>query len=259
MMDCEGSYVNMNIDEQTRKILAPTGSLRVAIAVGSAISAVWTARDPETGEPRGPTVDLAKRIAERVGVPLTLVECASSGAIIETASSGTWDVSFTPVDAERKKSVDFGPNYFLGESTYMVPAGSSIGSIEEVDREGVRVYGVENTATIRSARKSLTKTTAIGLSSLDAALEKFRNGEADAIALGKESLRSLLPQFPGARILDGHFHAAGTAVAVPKGHSEALEVFSRIIEDLKSDGTVRRIFDTHGMETATAAPVGSRS
>ena len=132
-------------------------------------------------------------------------------------------------------------------------------SIADVDREGVRVLGVENTATIRSARKSLVNTTAIGVSSLDEALEKFRNGEADAIALGKESLRSLLPQFPGARMLDGHFHAAGTAVAVPKGHIEALEIFSRIIEDLKCDGTVRRIFDAHGMGAATVAPAGSRS
>jgi polar amino acid transport system substrate-binding protein len=204
-------------------------------------------------------VDLAKHIAERLGVPLTLVECASSGEIIETASSGTWDVSFTPVDAERKKLVDFGPNYFLGESTFMVPAGSPIASIEEVDRKGVRVYGIENTATIRSARKSLKNTSAIGLQGLDEALERFRNGEVDALALGKESLRSLLPRFPGARMLDGHFHAAGTAVAVPKGQTEALEVFSGMIEDLKGDGTVREVFDAHGMENATVAPAGSRS
>ena len=248
-----------DIDEDLLKVLAPVGSLRVAIAVGSAVSAVWTTRDAATGAPRGPTVDLARLMAERLGVPLTLVECASSGAIIETASTGTWDVSFTPVDAERKKVVDFGPNFFLGESTYMVPSGSTINTIEDVDREGMRVFGVENTATIRSARKSLKNTTAIGVSNLDEVLEKFRNGEVDAIALGKESLQSLLPHFPGARMLDGHFHAAGTAVAVPKGHTEALEIFSSMIEELKSDGTIRRIFDAHGMKVATVAPVGSRS
>jgi polar amino acid transport system substrate-binding protein len=251
--------MNTDLDKDLLGVLAPVGSLRVAIAVGSAVSAVWTTRDAETGEPRGPTVDLARFMAKRLGVPLTLVERASSGAIIETASSGTWDVSFTPVDAERRKFVDFGPNFFLGESTYLVPAGSDIIGISDVDRKGVRVYGVENTATIRSARKSLTNTTVVGLSNLEDALEKFRDGEVDALALGKESLQSLLSRFPGARILDGHFHAAGTAVAVPKGHAEALEVFSSIIEDLKSDGTIRKIFDAHGMEAAAVAPVGSRS
>ncbi len=163
------------------------------------------------------------------------------------------------MDAERKKLVDLGPHYFLGESTYLVPAGSPIASIEEVDHKGVRVHGVENTATIRSARKSLKNTSVIGLQSLDEALERFTNGEVDALALGKESLRSLLTRFPGARMLDGHFHAAGTAVAVPKGRTEALEIISDMIEDLKNDGTVRQVFDVHGMETATAAPAGSRS
>jgi polar amino acid transport system substrate-binding protein len=248
-----------NIDQKTCELLGPTGRLRVAIAVGSAISAVWATRDDQTGEPRGPTLDLAKLIAARIGAPLELVAYPSSGAIIEAAPSGAWDVSFTPVDAERKKVVDFGPNYFLGESTYMVPDGSTITSIEDVDREGVRVYGIENTATIRSARRTLIRTTITGLSSLDEALTKVRNDEVDALALGKESLRSLLPQFPGARMLDGHFHAAGTAVAVPKGKTAALEVFSRILEELKGEGAVRKVFNQHGMETATVAPAGSLS
>jgi polar amino acid transport system substrate-binding protein len=248
-----------NIDQNTRDLVAPTGSLRVAVAVGTAISAVWTARDPATGAPVGPTVDLAHILAERIGVPLTLVELGSSGEIIETAASGTWDVSFTPVDAERKKVADFGPNHFLGISTYMVPAGSTARTVEDMDREGARVYGVENTATIRSARKSLTKTTAIGAANLDEAVEKFGRGDVDALALGKESIESLLPQFPGSRILDGHFHAAGTAVVVPQGHTAALEVFSAIMEELKADGTVQRIFAKHGMPSATVAPAGSRS
>ena len=248
-----------NVDQRTRELLAPTGSLRVAVAVGSAISAVWTTRDAEAGEPRGPTVDLAKHIAERLGVPLTLVECASSGEIIETASSGTWDVSFAPVDAERKKLVDFGPNYFLGESTYMVPDGSRIATIEDVDQVGVRVVGVEDTATIRSSRKTLTRTTAVGVAELDRALAMFRSGEVDALALGRESLQSILSQFPGARMLDGHFHAAGVAVAVPKGNVRALNAVSHLLEEMKRDGTLRRIFDTHNMTNAAVAPLGSHS
>jgi polar amino acid transport system substrate-binding protein len=248
-----------NVDQRTCELLAPTGSLRVAVAVGSANSAVWTRRDAEAGEPRGPTVDLARHIAERLGVPLTLIECASSGEIIETASSGTWDVSFAPVDAERKKLVDFGPNYFLGESTYMVPDGSRIATIEDVDQVGVRVVGVEDTATIRSSRKTLTRTTAVGVAELDRALAMFRSGEVDALALGRESLQSILSQFPGARMLDGHFHAAGVAVAVPKGNVRALNAVSHLLEEMKRDGTLRRIFDTHNMTNAAVAPLGSHS
>ncbi|GGE48067.1 hypothetical protein GCM10007276_26620 [Agaricicola taiwanensis] len=244
------------IDDDTRKAIAPTGKLRVAIAVGTAISAVWTARSAETGKPVGPTVDLAEILAERTGLPLELVELGSSGKIIETANDGIWDVSFTPVDAERKQAADFGPNHFLGISTYMVPAGSTLQHVDDVNREGIRAWGVENTATIRSARKAATNTTVQGAANLDEAVQKFTAGEIDALAIGKESIESLLPQFPGSRMLEGHYHAAGTAVVVPHGHDKALEVFSVIMEELKADGTVQRIFAKHGMPSATVAPAG---
>jgi polar amino acid transport system substrate-binding protein len=239
--------------------LAPTGKLRVGIAVGPAGSALWATRDPATGEPRGVTVELGRALAQKLGVPAELVVHASSGEIIEAADKGAWDVAFTPVDAERKTKVDFGPNYALGESTYMVRPGSPIQSIAEVDRAGVRVVGVENTATIRTARRTLKNTQAIGATSLDEAVEMMRKGEADAIALGRESLNSLAPKLPGARILDGHFHATGTAIAVPKNKPAALNYVTEFIESAKKDGTVRRAFDSHGMKDSPVAPAGSRS
>lgn len=249
----------MQIDPNTRAILAPTGQLRVGIAVGNAISSVWTKRGAPSDEPRGPTVDLAKHFADRIGTPLTLVEYGSSAAIIEAASRGSWDVSFTPVDSERKAIVDFGPNFALGESTYMVSGPSGIRDLAGVDREGVRIFGVEGTATLRAARKTLKRVSATGLTELNDVLDRFRNGKADAIALGKESLVSLLAEFPEARILDEHFFALGTALAVPKGNKAALDVFSALLEDLKADGTVRAIFDRHGMTATTVAPAGSYS
>jgi polar amino acid transport system substrate-binding protein len=239
--------------------LAPTGRLRAGIAVGSAISATWAKRDAKTGLPFGPTVDLATIFAARTSLDLALVEYGSSGEIIKAASAGGWDVSFTPVDEERKTQVDFGPSFALSESTYMVLPGSSISNLDEVDRVDVCVLGVENTATIRASRRSLKNTTVVGLPSLDEVLTKFRNGEAEAIALGKESLVSLLPSLPGARILDGHFLALETAVAVPRGNVAGLEVFSRILEELKADGTVRLIFDKYGMTSTTVAPAGAPS
>jgi len=247
------------IDPYTQNVLAPTGRLRAGIAVGSAISATWAKRDTKTGLPFGPTVDLATIFATRTALDLALVEYGSSGEIIKAASAGGWDVSFTPVDEERKTQVDFGPSFALSESTYLVPQGSSISSLDDVDRSGVRVLGVENTATIRASRRSLRNTVAVGLASLEEVLTKLRNGEAEAIALGKESLLSLLPDFPGARILGGHFLALETAVAVPRGNAVALEVFSRLMEELKADGTVRKIFDTYGMTGTTVAPADFRS
>jgi polar amino acid transport system substrate-binding protein len=240
------------------KELAPSGKLRVGIAVGPAVSALWSTRGAD-GQPRGVTVDLGAALAKQLGVPVEYVVHSSSGEIIEAAAKGAWDVAFTPVDAERKTKVDFGPNYALGESTYLVAPGSAIRTIGEVDRPGVRVVGVENTATIRSARAALKQTQATGTKSLDEAVAMIKDGKADALALGRESLSGLAKRLPGTRILDGYFHATGTAIAVPKGKAAALDYVSRFMESAKADGTVRRAFDNAGMKETRVAPAGSRS
>src|SRR5215472_626040 len=89
--------------DEAIKELAPTGRLRVAIAVGPAASALWCVRDPASGKARG--------------VPVELVEYAASGEIIAATGKNAWDVTFVPVDDERKKVVDFGAPYHLLQST----------------------------------------------------------------------------------------------------------------------------------------------
>jgi len=55
------------ITDEIRGELAPQGTLRVAIAVGTAPTAFRAIRDRTTGEPRGVTVELANTLAQRLG------------------------------------------------------------------------------------------------------------------------------------------------------------------------------------------------
>ncbi|HEX2114467.1 MAG TPA: transporter substrate-binding domain-containing protein [Alphaproteobacteria bacterium] len=241
-------------DAAVRRELVPMGKLRVGIGVAQASSAFWTTRDAASGQPRGVTVSLATALAHKLGVPLELLAYNSSGEVTEAGAAGQWDVSFMPVDAERAKKVDFGPNYYLFTSTYLVPAGSPIRTIDEVDREGVRVAGVANTTTIRSAERALKHAKVFGAGSVDELLGLLRDGKADAVALGRESLESLLPKLPGARILDGHFHATGVAVAVPKSRPAALAYVTAFIEEAKASGLVRKALDENGINGPVAPP-----
>jgi polar amino acid transport system substrate-binding protein len=245
----------IELNDAARAELLPTGVLRIAIAVGAARSALWTALD-DTGKPAGITVDLGNALGARLQVPYELVVHSSSGHIVELVDSNAWDVTFVPVDAERKTKMDFGPDYYLGDSTYLVHADSQIHKVADMDREDLTIAGVEGTATLRSARRT-SKAKVLGLSKVSEALELFEKREADAIALGRESLQSLT--LPNTRILPDHFHATGTAVAVPKGRPLALAVVSAFIEEAKADGTLRASFDRYGMEKVDVAPIGSRS
>jgi polar amino acid transport system substrate-binding protein len=236
------------------KEVAPGGTLRVGIGVGPVPSAFWATRDPASGEPRGVTVELARAMAKDLGVALQLVAYPNSGEVTNGGPRGEWDVAFMPVDDVRARVVDFGPAYYLTESTYLVAAGSPIRSLAEVDRPGVRVAGVEGTTTARSAARSLKNNTVQTYRTADELLELIRSGNADAIALGRESLAGMQAKLPGTRILDGHFQATGTAVAVPKGRSAALAYVSAFVEKAKKDGTVRKALDSAGLKGSPVAP-----
>lgn len=233
--------------------LAPSGILKVAVAVGPAASAVWCVRDQKSGQARGVTVTLARQIAERTGLPLELVEFSSSGDIVANADGGCWTLSFVPVDDQRRKALGVGPNYYLGVSTYLA-RGDAFQTVQEVDRVGVRAAGVAGTATLRSAHKALKHITIEACNSLDEAMIRFKNGELDVIALGKESILSMLPGLPGCRAVQGHFHEAGTAIVVPRANVHALEAAVRMIDEMKSDGTVRAAYDQNQMSHADVAP-----
>jgi polar amino acid transport system substrate-binding protein len=241
-------------DESARKELVPTGKLRVGIGVGASPSAFWTTRNPATGKPRGVTVNLGQALADKLGVPLELVVYPNSGEVTAAGPKGEWDVAFMPEDAERRKVVEFGPAYYLSTGTYMVRPGSPIKSIAEVDRAGVRVGGIAGTTTARTAIATLKNAKVISFRTVDEVVAKMKAGEVDAIALGRESLRGLAPQLPGARILDGHFHAAGTAVAVPKGKPAAHAYVTQFIEQAKTNGILRRALDDAGFADLAMAP-----
>jgi polar amino acid transport system substrate-binding protein len=233
--------------------LAPTGTLRVAVATAPAPSVFFAVKDA-AGKPRGVNVDLAHALADDLKLPLQIVVYPSSGEITDAAAGGAWDVTFMPQDAERAKKVDFGPAYFMIESGYLVPAGSAIRSIEEVNRPGVQIVGIFSTTTARSARRTAPRATVEEVRSVDEMTERARLGQGDAFALSHDAFTGLLPKLPGARVLPGHFQSVGVAVAVPKERPGALALAGAFIERAKASGLVRRILDAADFRDAAVAP-----
>ena len=177
--------------------LAPTGTLRVAIAVGPAPSGIYALKDAATGGYRGVTIDLSTRLAEKLGVPIAFVPYLGSGDIQGSADKGLWDVTFMPVDDERRKFVDFGSPYHLLQSTYLVAPGSSIQTLAGANAAGVRIAGVKDTATFRASNRASPNATHIALGGVDEAVELMRAGNADALALGRASLGGLAGKTAG--------------------------------------------------------------
>jgi polar amino acid transport system substrate-binding protein len=238
------------------KQLAPTGELRGGIVVSPAASAFFAIKDGK-GEPRGVTIDLLQGFAAALQLPLALQVYSNSGQVTDAVASGACDVAFMPRDATREGKVDFGPAYYFIASTYLVPAGSAIQSIDEVNRAGVRIVAISNTTTARSARRTAPLASVEEVPSVDQMTEMAAGGEGDAFALSHDSFVGLMKKLPGARVLPGQFQQTGISVAVPKGRPDALRLASRLLEDAKASGAVRRALDTAGFKDAAVAPLAT--
>jgi polar amino acid transport system substrate-binding protein len=240
----------MQIDEaggrDVRNELAPSGRLRLGIVEAPAPSALFAVRDPVNGLHRGVTVDLGRALALDLDVPLELHPFMNSGACTTALESGIIDVTFLPVDDERRRRIAFGPAYYTIQSTYLVAAGSEIESLADVDRKGVRVVGIANTTTIRSSARSLKSTVPVAVESIAEAVERLKSGQADALALSRDAFVTLLPDLPGSRVLKGGFQSTGIAVAVQRWKPAALACVSAFIEDAIRSGLVRRALDKAG-------------
>ena len=228
--------------------------LRLGIGVGAVGSSFWAVEGP-----RGVTVDLARALAASLGLPLELVTFASSSEVTDAVAAGAVDVAFMPTDPERAARVAFGPDFFLFTSTLMVMPNRPVTTqAEAVAAAGLRIVGVRGTTTLRSAERAFPRATFLAMTGMEDALAVLREGRADAVALGQQSLEMLAPRFPGATVLPGYFHASGTAIAVPPGRPAALAEATAWMERAKADGTVRAALMAHGIEGAVA-PVGSRT
>ena len=239
------------------KQLAPTGTLRGGVVAAPAASAFFAIK--EKGDVKGVTVDLVRGFATALKLPLSLQVYDNSGQVADAVANGECDIAFMPQDAERAKRVDFGPAYYLIESTYLVPAGSPIKSIDEVNRPGRRIVAISNTTTARSARRTAPNASVEEVPSVDQMTEMARQGQGDAFALSHDSFAGLLPKLPGARVLPGNFQQTGIAVAVPKGRPVALKIASELLEVAKTSGLGRRALDAAGFPDAVVAPPADRA
>jgi polar amino acid transport system substrate-binding protein len=234
--------------DELQNEIAPTGKLRVAIAISAAGGAFWSTRT-EQGY-AGVPVDLGKAMAQRLGLPVEFVVHQNSGEITDAAAKGTWDVTFLPKDPERENRMAFGPTYEVADATYIVKAGSPIKDFATLDQADVKVAAVNNTTTMRGAVAHLKNAKVTGYQTYDAIFNLLKNGEIDAFALSRDQLNALAKKIPGTRVLDETFKKTVTAVAVPLNHPQALAFVSKFMTDALEDGTLRKAYDSNGLKDA---------
>ena len=229
--------------------IAPTGKLRVAIAISPAGGAFWSTRN-DAGSYAGVPVDLGKEMAAQLGVSVEYVAYQNSGQIVDAVSTGAWDISFLPKDREREARMSFGPVYEVADATYIVKAGSLATNFATLDQPGVKVAAVNNTTTMRGAIAHLKNAKVTGYQTYDEIVALLKKGEVDAFALSRDQLNALAQKIPGTRVLDETFKQTVTAVAVPLNHPLALAFVTKFMTEATANGTLRKAYDDNGLKDA---------
>ncbi|MGY0572139.1 ABC transporter substrate-binding protein [Bradyrhizobium sp. RDM12] len=226
--------------------IAPTGKLRVAIAISPAGGAFWSTKT-EAGY-AGVPVDLGKDMAAQIGIPVEYVVYQNSGQITDAAGEGSWDVTWLPKDPERETRMMFGPIYEVADATYIVKAGSTVTDFATLDQPGIKVAAVNATTTMRGAVAHLKNAKITGYQTYDEIFGLLKSGEIDAFALSRDQLNKMAQKIPGTRVLDETFKKTVTAVAVPPGHSQSLAFVTKFMTEAVTNGTLRKAYDNNGLK-----------
>lgn len=231
--------------------LAPTGVLRAGINLSNFL--LVTGKSPE-GDPEGVAPDMAREVAKRLGVPVKYVTFKSPGELADQAGKGVWDIGLIGAEPQRAETIAFTPAYVEIEATYLVPAGSPLKTIADVDAPGVRIAVAGRSAYGLWLDRNIRHAELIRADSLGGATEQFMRDELEALAGLRPGLLADIDKLPGARILEGKFSAVQQAIGTSKRNSAGAAYLKEFVEEAKASGLVARFIEQHKVRGLSVAP-----
>ncbi|HUL91412.1 MAG TPA: ABC transporter substrate-binding protein [Burkholderiales bacterium] len=229
--------------------LTPTGKLRVGINYGNFL---LVTRHSDTGY-TGIAVDLGKELGKRLDVAVELVPFATAGKLADAVKAGAWDVAFLGNEPQRAGDIAFSPAYLEIEATYLVPAGSKIRTIADVDREGVRIATAVNSAYDLYLSRTLKHATLVRANAIQGSYDVFVKDKLEVLSGLRPRLVTDAETLPGSRVLDGRFTAVQQSIGTPRGRPAAAAYLSEFAGEIKTSGFVAEAIARHAVRGVTVA------
>ena len=238
--------------DKARAELAPTGVLHAGINLSNFLLVTGRTAD---GDPVGVAPDVAKAIADSLGVPIKYVSFKSPGELADQAGKGVWDIGLIGAEPQRAAVMTFSAAYVEIEATYMVPPGSPLKTIADVDRKGVRIAVSARSAYGLWLENNIKEATLVPVSGLEGAFKKFLEEKFDALAGLRPGLLKDLEKHPELKILDGKFTAVQQAVGCNKPAAEGARYIAAFVENAKKSGLVASLIEKHKVKGLSVAPL----
>lgn len=222
--------------------ISKDGVLTVGIYTGNFL--LVTGKD-QNGNPDGVSPDMAKSIAADLGLKIQLQPFAIQGELVEAVAEGRCGIGLVGSDPDRAQKITFAPAYVEIEATYLVPAGSKIQKIADVDQKGVRIASFAKSAYDLWLVRNIQNATLVHANNLKASVELFIDQRLDALAGLRTGLVNESQKIPGSRILDGQFMAVQQGIATKKSNLETIAYLTNFVENAKKSGLVQDLINKH--------------
>jgi polar amino acid transport system substrate-binding protein len=236
------------ISAALRAELAPTGKLRIGINYGNFL---LVNKDRASGI----AVDLGRELGKRLGVPVELVTYDAAGKLADGAKADAWDVAFLGAEPQRANEIAFTAAYLEIPATYLVPAGSTLRTIAEVDREGVRIAVAQKSAYDLYLSRNLKHAQLLRAEGIQGSYDLFIEQKLEVLSGLKPRLVTDAEKLPGSRVLEGQFTAVQQAIGTPKGREAGAKYLREFAEDAKASGLVAEAIARHGVRGVSVAPL----
>jgi polar amino acid transport system substrate-binding protein len=237
-------------DPAAIRALAPTGKLRVGLYPGTPTSIIGK---PTSSDAKGVGFELGKALAMQAGVPFEPMVFPRNADVLAAAKSGSVDMVFTNATPARMQDLDFSPTVLQVELGYLVPAGSAMSALADVDRSGARVGVSEGSTSEATLTGELHNARVVRTVSLKAAIDMLAAGSLDAFATNKATLFEMSDELPGSRILPGRWGLESFAIGIPKAREAALPLVGQFVIDAKARGLVTRTIERSGLRGSVPA------
>src|SRR5258707_3410333 len=241
----------MEISATVRGELAPNGKLRVGLNYGNFLLVL---KDGPDGQPRGIAPDLGRELGKRLGVPVEFTKYDQAGKLADAVKEAAVDVGFLGAEPQRANEIAFTSAYLEIPVTYLVPAGSPILTLADVDRPGVRVAVSEKSAYDLFLSRTLKHAQLARAKGIDASYELFVSQRLEALGGLKPRLIQDVERLPGARILDGRVTAVQQAIGTPLARQAGAKYLREFVEEAKASGFVAHAIEKHGVRRLSVAP-----
>ncbi len=236
-----------SVEESVVSDLVPGGVLRAAINLGNPVLAQGTA-----AVPTGVTVDMARELGARLGVPVDLVCCAAARESFEAMVRRRADICFLAIEPARAAEVAFTAPYVVIEGIYVVRRDSGFTTLADVDREDVRIGVNEGSAYDLFLSRTLRHAAVVRAPD---GIGLFREQGLEAGAGIRQVVSGFADRTAGFRVIDERFMQIRQAVGVTRTHAPGTVRFlAAVIEELKASGFISDALRRSGQDSALLAP-----